>query len=330
MTTNENPEISAGGISRRTVLASAALLTAAARAESKFPTRPISVICPFSPGGTADAQLRVLVAAAAREVGQPMIVETRSGASGTIGPASLLRNPPDGYTLSFATTIALLRQPFIQPTRYDPAKDFTYIIGVTRFECGLVVRQDAPWKTLEEFLQDAKRRPNKISYGTVGVGTAQHTAMLKLADKLGIEWTNVPFKGSGEVFTALSGGHVDAISETSGWAPFVDSGKFRILALYGDRRLKRWPNAPTLKEKGYDIVESIPWGIIGPARMDPSLVKALHGIFRKAMQDPSFTSNLEILGQELWGADSKAFTDYALSRIPIERDVVDRYHLKQQ
>jgi tripartite-type tricarboxylate transporter receptor subunit TctC len=318
------------GLRRRTLLASAALLATAVRAQTRFPSRPITVICPFSPGGTADAQLRVLVTATARELGQPMIVETRAGAAGTIGPASLLKNAPDGYTLSFATTIALLRQPFIQPTRYDPAKDFTYIVGVTRFECGLVVRADAPWKTLDEFLQDAKRNRNKISYGTVGVGTAQHTAMLKLADKMGIEWTNVPFKGSGEVFTALSGGHVDAISETSGWAPFVDSGKFRILALYGERRLKRWPDVPTLKESGYDISESIPWGIIGPAGMDPAVIKALHAGFHKGMQDPAFTSNLQTLGQELWDIDSPTFTRYALSRIPVEHAVVDRYKLKQQ
>ena len=259
-----------------------------------------------------------------------MVVETRAGASGTLGPASLLRSPPDGYTLSFATTIALLRQPFIQPTRYDPAKDFTYIVGVTRFECGLVVRADAPWKTLDEFLKDAKRNPNKISYGTVGVGTAQHTAMLRLADKLGIEWTNVPYKGSGEVFNALSGGHVDAISETSGWAPFVDDGKFRILALYGDRRLKRWPQAPTLKEAGYDIVESMPWGIIGPAGMDPAEVKTIHDAFRKGMQDPAFAANLSTVGQEPWNADSRTFTDYVLSRIPVERELVAKYKLKQQ
>jgi tripartite-type tricarboxylate transporter receptor subunit TctC len=318
------------GLSRRTLLASAALLAAGVHAQQRFPSKPITVICPFSPGGTADAQLRVLAAAAAREIGQPMIVETRAGASGTIGPASLVKSAPDGYTLSLATTIALLRQPFIQPTRYDPAKDFTYIVGVTRFECGLVVRADSPWKTLDEFLQDAKRNRNKISYGTVGVGTAQHTAMLRLADKLGIEWTNVPYKGSGEVFSALSGGHVDAISETSGWAPFVDDGKFRILALYGDHRLKRWPQAPTLKEAGYDIVESVPWGIIGPAGMDPAVVKTIQEAFRKGMQDPAFATNLTTVGQELWNADSRTFTDYVQSRIPVERELVDRYKLKQQ
>ncbi|MDM0111406.1 tripartite tricarboxylate transporter substrate binding protein [Variovorax sp. J22R133] len=319
-----------GGINRRTLLAAAALLAPAAHAKAGYPARPITVICPFSPGGTADVQLRVLTAAASREIGQPMVVETRAGAAGTLGPSTLLNSAADGYTLSFATAIALLRQPFIQPTRYDPAKDFTYIIGVTRFECGLVVRADAPWKTLDEFLRDAKRKPGGMSYGTAGQATAQHTAMLKLADKLGIEWTNVPYKGSADVFNALSAGQVDAISETSGWAPFVDSGKFRILAMYSDKRLKRWPDAPTLKESGYDIVESIPWGIVGPARLDPAVVKTLFDVFSKAMQDPAFISNLATVGQEAWGADSRTFTDYMLSRIPLEREAVTRYRLKQQ
>lgn len=317
------------GISRRTVLASLALFAVSARAQ-EFPRKPITVICPFSAGGTADVQLRALVAAAGREIGQPMVVENRPGAAGTLGPSTLLGSHPDGYTLSMGTTIALLRQPFIQPTRYNPAKDFTYIAGVTRFECGLVVRADAPWKTLDDFLRETKRNPGKVSYGTVGVGTAQHTAMLRLAEKVDVDWTNVPYKGSSEVFNALLGGHVQAISETSGWAPFVDSGKFRVLAMYGDKRLKRWPGVPTLKELGYDITESVPWGIIGPAGMDPVVVKKLQETFQRASRDPAFESNLASVGQEPWGADSRAFSEYVLSRIPIEEDVVRRYKLKLQ
>lgn len=320
-----------GNLTRRTVLASAALLGTSLRAQTRaFPSKPITVICPFGPGGTVDVQLRLLVAAAAREIGQPMIVENRAGAAGTLGPSVLVNAQPDGYTLSFATTVALIRQPFMQPTRYDPAKDFTYIIGVSKLENGLVVRADAPWKTAEEFFQDAKRNPGKISYGTAGFGTAQHTAMLRVADKLGIEWTNIPYKSSAEVFNALLGGQVNAISETSGWANFVDAGKFRILALYGDRRLKRWPEVPTLKDLGHDIVESTPWGIIGPAGMDPAVVRTLYAAFHKAIPDVAFQKNLQTIGQEDWDIDSKAFHDYAISRIPVERAAVTRYKLKQQ
>src|SRR4030095_4058048 len=178
-----------------------------------------------------------------------------------------------------------LRQPFIQQTRYDPAKDFTYITGVTRFELGLAVRSDAPWRTLADFIADAKRHPGKLSYATAGLATAQHTALLQLCDLAGVECTHIPYKGSGDVFNALSGGHVQAISETSGWAPFVDSGKFRLLAVYAEHRLKRWPAVPTAKEQGYDVTDSVPWGIVGPAGMSPALTRTLHDAFHKSLSD---------------------------------------------
>jgi tripartite-type tricarboxylate transporter receptor subunit TctC len=316
-------------ITRRTLLAASALLALPAFAQ-RFPAKPITLICPFSPGGTADTQLRVLAAGASKELGQQVIVDNRAGVAGTLGPASLIGASPDGYTLSLATAIALLRQPFIQKTRYDPAKHFTYLIGVTRFEIGLAVRADSPWATFDDFVKDAKRNPGKVSYGTAGNATAQHTAMLQLAERLGIDWTHIPYKGSGEVFNALSGGHVQAISETSGWAPFVDAGKFRLLAVFSESRLKRWPNVPTLKELGYGITESIPWGIVGPAGMESSLVKVLHDAFRKAIDDPAFTKLLATLGQEPWAVDSQAYHDYTMSRIPIERDLVAKYRLREQ
>lgn len=317
-------------LTRRALLAASPALFAPHAFAQGFPTRPIMLICPFTAGGTADVQLRVLAAAAAKELGQPIVVETRAGAAGTIGPASLVSLPPDGHTLSMATGIALLRQPFIRPTRYDPAKDFSYVIGVTRFELGVAVKAEAPWRNLADFIADAKRNPGKIAYGTVGTATAMHTAMLQLSDLAGIECTHIPFKGSGDVFTALSGGHVQVISETSGWAPFVDSGKFRLLGVYSESRLQRWPNAPTIKEQGYDIVDSVPWGIVGPAGMDARVMKTLHDAFRKALTDPSFVKTLALLGQEPWGLDSQAYRDYMVSRIPIERELVTKYRLKDR
>ena len=318
-------------ITRRTLLAGLpALLAAPSFAREGFPSKPITVICPFTPGGTADVQLRALAASAAKELGQPVVVDNKGGAAGTIGPATLLSQPPDGYTLSMATGVALLRQPFIQPTRYDPARDFTYITGITRFELGLAVRSDAPWRTLADFVADAKRHPGNLSYATAGAATGQHTAMLKLCDLAGIECTHVPYKGSGDVFNALSGGHVQAISETSGWAPFVDSKKFRLLAVYGEHRLKRWPDAPTVREQGYDVADSVPWGIVGPSRMDASVVQRLDGALRKAMAEPAFIKTLDLLGQEPWGLDPTAYRDYMVSRIPIEKDLVAKYRLKER
>jgi tripartite-type tricarboxylate transporter receptor subunit TctC len=318
-------------ITRRTFLAATpALLAAPAYAQAPFPARPVTLICPFTPGGTADAQLRVLAAAAGKELGQTVIVDTKAGAAGTLGPTSLLGQAPDGYTLSMATGVALLRQPFIQQTRYDPAKDFTYITGVTRFELGLAVPSDAPWRTLADFIAEARRSPGKLAYATAGAATAQHTAMLQLCDRAGVECTHIPYKGSGDVFNALGGGHVQAISETSGWAPFVDSGKFRLLAVYSEQRLKRWPDAPTLREQGYDIAASVPWGIVGPAGMDPKIVDRLHAAFHKSLADATFIKTLDQLGQEPWGLAPKAYRDYMVSRIPVERELVAKYRLKER
>jgi len=317
-------------ISRRRLLAVAPALLAAPAFAQVFPAKPVTLVCPFTTGGTADVQLRVLAAAASKELGQPIVVETRAGAAGTLGPASLVGQSADGYLLSMATGVALLRQPFLQPTRYDPARDFTYVSGVTRFELGLAVRADAPWRNLAEFVADAKRQPGKFSYATAGAATAQHTAMLQLCDAAGIDCVHVPYKGSGDVFTALGGGHVQAISETSGWAPFVDSGKFRLLAVYSEKRLKRWPNAPTLREQGFDIADAVPWGIVGPAGMDARVLERLHAAFRKGLSDPSFLKTLEQLGQEPWNLDPKAYREYMVSRIPVERELVAKYRLKDR
>jgi tripartite-type tricarboxylate transporter receptor subunit TctC len=321
----------ARSLSRRAFVAGVpALLAAPAFAQGGFPSRAITLICPFTAGGTADVQLRVLAAAAARELGQPVVVDNKGGAAGTIGPAALLSQAPDGYTLSMATGVALLRQPFIHATRYDPAKDFTYITGVTRFELGLAVRSDAPWRNLAEFVAEAKRNPGKLGYATAGAATAQHTAMLQLCELARIECTHVPYKGSGDVFNALSGGHVQAISETSGWAPFVDAGKFRLLGVYSERRLQRWPTVPTLREQGYDIAESVPWGIVGPAGMPAGVVERLDGAFRKALGDATVIKTFEQLGQEPWGLAPAAYRQFMVARIPVEKELVAKYRLKER
>ena len=315
---------------RRNLLALAASLAAAPVWGGAFPTRPITVICPFTAGGTADSQLRALAAAASKVLGQQVLVDNRPGVAGTLGPSALVNTAPDGYTLSLGTAIALLRQPYINKTRYDPAKDFTYLVGVTSFELGLVVRADSPWRTFAEFVRDARRAPEKVTYATAGIATGQHVAMLQLAEKLGVRWTHIPFKGASETYNALAGGHVPLIAETSGWAPFVDAGKFRLLAVFGEARLRRWPSVPTLKELGYDVAASVPWGIVGPAHMDNSLVQLLYGAFKKAMDDTAFKQSLETLGQVPWGADPDTFQKFMLSRIPVERDLVARYRLAQE
>jgi len=307
----------------------AAAFIAAPASSAGFPDKPVVVLCAFPAGSGADATLRALAQAAGRHLGQTVIVDNRPGAAGTLAAQTLATAKHDGYTIAQVTN-TLVRQPFIARTSYDPAKDFIYLIGVTAFELGLAVRADAPWKTLDELVAHAKAHPGKVTYGTSGIGTAQHQVMERIAELKGIQWTHAPYKGTAPLLTDLQGGHLDAVSDTSGWAPFVDSGKFRVLAVYGSQRLKRWPQVPTLRESGFDIAESVPWGLALPAGVDPAVARKLHDAFRKAMEDPQFIESLALLGQEPRYMDSDTYRKYMLDRAPIERAVVERYHLRLQ
>ena len=294
-----------------------------------FPAKPITIICPFPPGASADAALRSLAQAMAKELGQNVIVDNRPGAAGTLGPASLASAQPNGYTLSLVTN-TLIRQPFIVKTPYDPAKDFTYLAGVSAFDFGLVVDTSSPWKTFDEFVGYAQKNPGKISFGTIGIGSAPHQVLQRFGDGKGIVWTHIPYKGSAPALTDLQGGHVQAVSDTSSWAQLVDSGKLRLLAVYSSARLKHWPNVATLKEMGSDIVESSPWGIVGPKGLDPKVAKTLQDSIRKAMDDPGFLKTLDSLGMEPRYMASEEYDKYMQARIPIEKAVVEKYHLKEQ
>jgi tripartite-type tricarboxylate transporter receptor subunit TctC len=313
----------------RLALAGAATLLLPAAGAAAFPEKPITVLCAFPAGAGADASLRALAQAASKHLGQTIIVDNRPGVAGTLAATAIVNAKPDGYTLAQVTN-TLVRQPFIAKTNYDPAKDFTYLIGITAFEFGLVVRADAPWKNLEELLAYAKANPAKVTYGTSGVGTAQHQVMERLAEQRGIRWTHAPYKGTAPLLNDLQGGHLAAVSDTSGWAPFVDAGKFRLLAVYGSQRLKRWGQVPTLRESGFDIAESVPWGLVAPAGLDPAIARKLHDAFRLAMDDPQFLASLSLLGQEPRYMASDEYRKYMVARAPIERAVVERYNLRLQ
>jgi tripartite-type tricarboxylate transporter receptor subunit TctC len=306
----------------------AALTTITASAQT-FPDHPITLLCAFPAGAGADAALRTLAQGASKHLGQQIVVDNRPGVGGTLAAASLMNAKPDGYTLAQVTN-TLMRQPSIAKTPYDPAKDFSYVLGVTAFEFGLVVRADSPWKTLDEFTAHAKKNPGRVTYGTSGIGTAQHQVMERIAEIKGITWTHAPYKGTAALLTDLQGGHLDAVSDTSAWGPFVESGKFRLLAVYNATRLKRWPTAPTLKEAGFDLAESVPWGIVGPTGMDPKVARRLQDAFRKAMDEPAFLETLAILGQEPRYMSSDEYRKYMIDRIPLERAVVEKYNLRQQ
>jgi len=294
-----------------------------------FPERPITLICPWPAGGGTDVAMRTLAEAMSKQLGQRVIVENKAGASGTIGPAYMAQNAkPDGYTLS-QMAISVFRMPYLQKVNYDPLTDFTWIIGITGYTFGVVVRADSPWKTWQEFIAYAKANPGKVTYATPGTGTSLHITMEEIAQRDGIQWVQVPFKGNADATAALLGGHVMASADSTGWGEQIDAGKLRMLVSWGETRTRRWPNVPTLKELGYGIVSNSPYGIAGPKGMDPKIVRILHDAIRKAIDDPNYIKTIERLDQERWYLNSEDYAKYAREIYPTQKAAMERLGLKQ-
>lgn len=314
---------------RKWMLALCSLGLAAATAwAQRFPDRPITIYCGFPPGAAADVQLRALARAMSGQLRQPVMVDYRPGVAGTLAASVVAKAPADGYTLVQVTN-TVVRQPFIAPTSYDPIKDLSYVIGVSTFEFGLVVNANSPWYSFEEFTAYARQNPQQVSYGSIGIGSVPHQVMTRIADKLGIAWRHVPYKGSAPAHTDLQGGHIQAVSDATGWTPLVEAGKFRLLAVYGEQRLKRMPHAPTLRELGFDIADAAPWGLAVPRGVPAERIRILHDAAKKALGDPDFIAALDGLGNEVRYMGTEEYEAYMAARVPVEKEVVERYKLRQ-
>jgi tripartite-type tricarboxylate transporter receptor subunit TctC len=291
-----------------------AAATGGALAQS-FPARPLTLIVPWPAGGTTDVGMRALASATEKHLGQSIVIENRPGGSGTLGPGQMAATAkPDGYTVA-QIPITMFRFPFMQKTSFDPAVDFTYIIGVSGYTFGVVVKEDAPWRTFQEFTADAKANPGKINYGTPGTGTSLHITMEQIAKQQGIKWTHVPFKGNADAMNALLGGHIHALADSSGWAQLVNAGRFRLLVTWGAARTRNWPEVPTLRDIGIDMVSNSPFGIAGPKGMDPNIIKALHDAFKKGLEEPSYAEAMARLDQEKFYLSSEDYRKFALREI---------------
>lgn len=294
----------------------------------EFPARPVTLVVPWPAGGTTDIGMRALASATEKHLKQKIVTENRPGAAGVLGPQQVVQAPPDGYTV-VQIPITVFRAPFMRKTNLAPENDFTYIIGVSGYTFGVVVRNDAPWKTFQEFLNHAKANPGKINYGTPGAGTSLHLTMEQIAGKQGIKWTHVPFKGTAETTSALLGGHIDAVADATGWAPLVNSGQLRLLVTWNAARSKNWPTVPTLRETGVDLVSNSPFGIAGPKGMDPKVVQILHDAFRKGAEDPAYLESMAKLDQEPAYMSSDQYRKFALEQLVEQKKLIEDLGLKQ-
>jgi tripartite-type tricarboxylate transporter receptor subunit TctC len=298
------------------------------RAQAKFPDRPIRLIIPWAAGGPADAGFRILAQSVSKKLGQQVIIDNKAGASGIMGAMALQEAKPDGYTIS-QMHMSVLRQPLLnKQLTYNPINDLTYILQITGFIMGVVVKADAPWKTLPELLAYAKANPGKLNWGTLGIGSTQHLAMERVGlAQGGLSWTHAPYRGTADTLRALLGGEIDFASESSGWAPMVEAGQLRLLAVFTAQRAKRFPDVPTVKELGIDVVIDSPGGLIGPKGMDPAVVAVLADAFRAAAQEPEHLKFLENMDQPLILLDGPAYKAAMAKTYEEEKELLRRLNL---
>jgi tripartite-type tricarboxylate transporter receptor subunit TctC len=291
-----------------------------------FPARPIKLIIAFPAGGPTDITMRSLADNASKVLGQPVVIENKPGAGGTLPAQQLQTAPADGYTLA-QIPLGVFRLPYTTKINWDPVKDIAYVINLTGYAFGIVVPADSPLKSWTHFVGWAKANPGRLTYGSTGTLTSPHLTTELIAQELGIQLQHVPYKGSADLAQAIVGGHVMAAADSTGFAPLVESGKLRVLNTWGEKRLPRFPDAPTLKELGLNIVQASPFGIGAPRDTPPAVVKRLHDAFKKAMEEPSYVQTLARYDMLPMYMSSAAYAKFAQDTFVKEKALVEKLGL---
>jgi len=269
----------------------------------EFPTRPINITVSNNPGTNPDIIMRMLASKAEKRLGQPIVISNNGEGAGTVPLSILTKAKPDGYHLVAHTTVSVtwtieLRQSQGRPLSYT-ADDFTPILHYGVGRAGLVVKTESPFKTLKELVEYARQNPEKVSYSVSAFGNPPHFAMEYIAHREGIKMICIPCGGDGAALTALLGGHVTACSSPQNWISQVKEGKFRLLVVYTTDRMRIFPDAPALRELGYDYTDDPFYMLSAPRGTPPSIVNKLDDAFHKAMGDPEFIQFMEKINIEI-------------------------------
>ena len=322
-------------INRRTLLAGAApaatasglVLPRIARAD-EYPSRPITFICPWPAGGTADASMRAICQVASRTLKQPIAVDNKAGAAGMIGAKAIAAAKADGYTIG-QIPISVTRFSQLGSLQADPRKDFTYLARTSGQTFGIAVQPESKFKTLKDMVAYAKANPGKVTYAHAGVGGATHVGMEEFALAAGIQLNAIAYKGGAAALNDTLGGQVDMLADSSSWAPHVEAGKLRLLATWGEERTPRFKDTPTLKELGFKVVVDAPNGIGAPAGLPANVEAKLREAFRLAVNSDEFKSVAAKIDAPLMYLDGPEYRKYVATVYDRETQLIERLKLKE-
>jgi tripartite-type tricarboxylate transporter receptor subunit TctC len=302
---------------RRTALATLAAISALAFAGAAFaqawPAKPIKIIVPYPPGGTSDILARSVGQKMSEQYGQPVVVENKPGATGNIGADFVAKSPPDGYTLLLADIGSLAIAPSVVATLpFDPVKDFAPVVMVAYSPHLLVVHPSVPAKDAKELIALAKAKPDSMNFAVSGIGGANHLAGIDFAQRAGIKWTYIPYKGGSQALTDMVGGQAQVMfNGMLATYPFVKDGKLKVLAISSAKRFSAAPDIPTVAEATFPGFETGSWqGIVAPAGTPPEVVRKLHADVMAILSTPEMKDRLDKAGAEVRAMSPQQFGSF--------------------
>jgi len=312
---------------RKSALALIALLPLAAHAEAVFPSKPITYVVPYTPGGTNDNIARIIAKHLSDKLGQPVVVENKPGAAGTIGAAYVAHAPADGYTLFNASVGNLAIAPQLVEVQFDPFKDLTPIAHLAGSRSVIAVNPKLPIHSIAELIAYAKANPGKLTYGTSGNGTPGHisTEYFKLLS--GIDLLHVPYKGSAQALSDAAAGHIDLVSDPLANS-FVQAGKLRGLAFFGTDEAPDLPGVPSLKETYPQWNFSGAFFAVAPSATPPQVLATLRKAFDEVLAEPDTIAELKSLGMATQRLSTEQSEAVIRSTYDISKEIIEKAQIK--
>lgn len=295
----------------------AALTTPSAQAQPAFPSKPITMIVPFPPGGPTDLVARVIAQKMSESLGQPVMIDNKGGANGNLGAMVAVKAPADGYTLLYNTSSITLSPALYKSLNYDVQRDLAPVALVAVVPLALVVAPNVPANTVKEFIAYAKANPGQLSYGSAGNGNVTHLGAFQFAQANGIDAVHIPYKGSSPADVDLAGGQIHFMTDTvNSVMAFVRDKRMKMLAVTTSRRMSLFPDVPTLAESGMPGFEVGAWqGLMVPANTPKPVIQRLNAEVVKALQTSEVRQKLALQGAEPLGSTPEAYGTYVKKEI---------------